>query len=250
MFFVRIFSGRMNSTAGPVRPGIEENQIMPVIAIVGAGPGLGQSIARRFGREGFAVALISRTQSRLDAMAAELAGGGIEAAGFAGDVLDPPSLTAALAAAAGRFGQIDVLEYSPAPHEAPPDLATADVLQVSPQNVQPQVEYYVYGGITAARAVLGGMLERGSGTLLFTTGASSVLTFPPMGNVGIAGAGLRNYVLALNAALAGRGVYAAHVPLATFIGSGGPETHPDTIAELYWDLHVSRDQPERLYSTL
>ena len=38
---------------------------MPVIAIVGVGPGLGLSIARRFGREGYAVALISRTQSRL-----------------------------------------------------------------------------------------------------------------------------------------------------------------------------------------
>jgi NAD(P)-dependent dehydrogenase (short-subunit alcohol dehydrogenase family) len=111
---------------------------MPLIAIVGAGPGLGLSIARRFGREGFAVALISRTQSRLDEMAAGLAG-----------------------------------------H-----------------------------------------------------------------------AGLRNYVMALNAALAGRGVYAAHVPLATFIGSGRQETYPDTIAGLYWDLHVSRDQAERLYSTL
>lgn len=223
---------------------------MPAIAIVGAGPGLGQAIARRFGREGFAVALISRTQSRLDDMAAELASRGIEAAGFAGDVLDRPSLTAALAAAADRFGQIDVLEYSPAPHDSPPGLATVNVLQVTAENVQPQVEYYVYGAITAARAVLGGMLKRGSGTLLFTTGASSVLAFPPMGNVGIAGGGLRNYVLALNAALAGRGVYAAHVPLATLIGSGGPETQPDTIAGLYWDLHVSRDQPERLYSTL
>jgi NADP-dependent 3-hydroxy acid dehydrogenase YdfG len=177
---------------------------MPVIAIAGAGPGLGQSIARRFGREGFAVALISRIQSRLDDMTAELAGRGIEAAGFAGDVLDRPSLTAALAAAADRFGQIDVLEYSPAPHSPAPSLATVDVLQVTAENVQPQVEYYVYGAITAARAVLGGMLERRSGTLLFTTGASSVLAFPPMGNVGIAGAGLRNYVLALNAALADR----------------------------------------------
>jgi hypothetical protein len=50
------------------------------------------------------------------------------------------------------------------------------------------------------------------------------------------------------AALAGCGVYVAHVPLATLIGSGGPETHPDTIAGLYWDLQVSRDPTERLYS--
>jgi NAD(P)-dependent dehydrogenase (short-subunit alcohol dehydrogenase family) len=223
---------------------------MPVIAIVGAGPGLGLSIARRFGREGFAVALISRSPANLDRLTAELIACGIEAAGFAGDVLDRPSLTAALAAAADRFGPVDVLEYSPAPHGAPPGLSMTDVLHVSAENVQPQVEFYVYGAITAVQAVLGGMLERGRGTLLFTTGASSAVTMPLMGNVGIAGAGLRNYALALNAALAGRGVYAAHLPLAVYIGSGGPETQPDTIAELYWDLYLSRDQPERLYSAM
>jgi NADP-dependent 3-hydroxy acid dehydrogenase YdfG len=220
-----------------------------VIAVVGAGPGLGLAIARRFGREGFQVALISRTQSKLDALAAELAAEGIEGAGFAGDVLDRPSLREALDAAAKRFGQIDVLEYSPAPSGAP-DLAPADVTQVSVENVQRQVEYYVYGGVTAAQAVLPGMLERGRGTLLFTTGASSLLVFPQMGNIGIGSAGLRNYVLALNAALADAGVYAAHVPLATWIGSGGPETQPDTIAEIYWELYTTRDQAERLYSTL
>ena len=125
-----------------------------------------------------------------------------------------------------------------------------DVLHVSAENVQPQVEFYVYGAITAVQAVMDGMLARGRGTLLFTTGASSAVTMPPMGNVGIAGAGLRNYALALNAALADRGVYAAHVPLAVYLGSGGPETQPDTIAELYWDLYQTRDQPERLYSAL
>jgi PPOX class probable F420-dependent enzyme len=50
-----------------------ERLTMPVIAVVGAGPGLGLAIARRFGREGFRVALISRAQSKLDALAAELA---------------------------------------------------------------------------------------------------------------------------------------------------------------------------------
>jgi NADP-dependent 3-hydroxy acid dehydrogenase YdfG len=223
---------------------------MPAIAIVGAGPGLGQAIARRFGREGFKVALIARTKSKLDALAAELAADGIEAAGFVGDVLDRPSLRAALAAAGERFGGIDVLEYSPAPGGEPQDLERADVTQVTVENIQPQVEYYAYGGVTAAQAVLPGMLERGSGTLLFTTGASSLLVFPVMGNIGIGAAALRNYALALNAALADKGVYAAHVPLATWIGSGGPETQPDTIAEIYWELHTSRDQAERLYNTL
>jgi NAD(P)-dependent dehydrogenase (short-subunit alcohol dehydrogenase family) len=223
---------------------------MPVLAIVGAGPGLGLAIARRFGREGFQVALISRTQSKLDALTAELAADGIEAAGFPGDVLDRPSLRMALGAAAERFGPVDVLEFSPAPSGGAPDLAPADVTQVTEENIQRQVEYYVYGGVAAAQAVLPGMLERGRGTLLFTTGASSLLVFPQMGNIGVGSAGLRNYVLALNAALADKGVYAAHVPLATWIGSGGPETQPDTIAEIYWELYNSRDQAERLYNTL
>ncbi len=43
------------------------------IAIIGAGPGLGRATARRFGREGFAVALLSRTQENVDQLAAELA---------------------------------------------------------------------------------------------------------------------------------------------------------------------------------
>jgi|SRR5579875_108356 NADP-dependent 3-hydroxy acid dehydrogenase YdfG len=223
---------------------------MPTIAIVGAGPGLGLAIARRFGREGFRVALVSRGRDRLDDLAARLAEDGIEAAGFTGDVLDRASLRAALATAGERLGGIDVLEYSPAPGGAATGLARVDVTQVTVENIQPQVEYYVYGGITAAQAVLPRMLERGSGTLLFTTGASSLLPFPQMGNIGIGAAGLRNYVLALNAALADKGVYAAHVPLATWIGSGGPETQPGTIAELYWELYTSRDQAERLYSTL
>jgi NAD(P)-dependent dehydrogenase (short-subunit alcohol dehydrogenase family) len=43
---------------------------MPVIAIVGAGPGLGLAIAHRFGAEGYQVALIARNQQKVDGLAA------------------------------------------------------------------------------------------------------------------------------------------------------------------------------------
>ena len=42
------------------------------LVIVGAGPNLGLAVARRFGREGFSVGLISRTESRLVELAAQL----------------------------------------------------------------------------------------------------------------------------------------------------------------------------------
>lgn len=55
------------------------------LAIIGAGPGLGLAAARRFGAEGFNVALISRTQEHVDALATELADAGITARGYAAD---------------------------------------------------------------------------------------------------------------------------------------------------------------------
>jgi NAD(P)-dependent dehydrogenase (short-subunit alcohol dehydrogenase family) len=67
------------------------------IIIVGAGPNLGTAVARRFGREGFAVGLVSRTQSKLDDPAAQLATDGITAKGAAADIRDPESLSIAYA---------------------------------------------------------------------------------------------------------------------------------------------------------
>ena len=85
------------------------------IVIIGAGPNLGMAVARRFGREGLAVGLVSRTQAKLDGLAAALEGEGITAAGAAADIRDPDALAAAIASLAGRLGDVEVLEYSPLP---------------------------------------------------------------------------------------------------------------------------------------
>lgn len=88
---------------------------MTTLALIGAGPGLGQATARRFGREGFSLALISRTQANVDALDAELASEGITARGYAANARDPRALHAALDAAAADLGPIEVLQYSPVP---------------------------------------------------------------------------------------------------------------------------------------
>ena len=88
---------------------------MPVIAIVGAGPGLGAAVARKFGREGFSIALISRNQSKLDDMAAQLEAAGVTARGYAADVRVPAELDDALARAAAELGPVTTLQYSPLP---------------------------------------------------------------------------------------------------------------------------------------
>ncbi|WP_327238370.1 SDR family NAD(P)-dependent oxidoreductase [Streptomyces sp. NBC_01317] len=225
---------------------------MSTIAIVGAGPGMGLAIARTFGRRGFDVALIARDKGRLDALAEQLGGEGITAEGFAADVLDRPSLAAALGAAKARFGSVDVLEYSPAPHSPVPGFTQAAPSEVTVENLQPQIEYYLYGAVEAIRAVLPAMREAGAGTLLFSSGGGSVDPIPMLGNVNAAAAALRNWALNLNKELTGSGVHAAHVAIGVWIGEGGPEGFPtataEQIAPLYWDLHEARDRAEAVFT--
>ena len=225
---------------------------MSTIAIVGAGPQLGLAIARRFAMGGFDVALIARTRATLDAMAAELTATGVRAAGFCADLNDRSRLRGALLAAERQLGPIDVLEFSPAP--SPDDLRArpfAEAAGVTVESVVPEFETWVLGAITAVGQVLPGMLARGRGTVLATTGAGSgPMIVPIVANVQVATAGLRNWILNLNASLAGRGVYAAHVAIAAVINDGRPEMSPAAIADAYFRMHIERDVPELVYPAI
>ena len=221
---------------------------MSTVAVVGAGPGMGLAIARTFGSHGFDVALLSRSQDNLDTHAATLTTEGINAKGFAADVLDTGSLTGALEAAAEHFGGIDVLEYSPGGPD--PKFVTPSRLTVA--DVDLQMRYLLYGAIAATGVVLPAMRRAGTGTLLFTTGAGSVDPTPMLGDINTAGAALRSWVLNLHKELEPEGIQAAHVAIGAWIGDRAPEGTPsasaDQISPLYWDLHIERDQAERIFT--
>ncbi|MEV6110785.1 SDR family NAD(P)-dependent oxidoreductase [Streptomyces sp. NPDC051940] len=218
---------------------------MPTIAIVGAGPGLGLSIAKVFGGHGFDVALVSRSKDKLDALVAELAEAGITAEGFPADVADPARLTDALQAAIARFGRIDVLEFSP--HAGLSMTAPKDV---TVDSLRPQVDALLFGAVAAVQAVLPGMLEARSGTLLFTTGGGAVNPYPMLADLNIAQAGQRNWALNLHNTLAEEGIHVTNVAINLMIGTqapaGVPHRAPDEIALDYWTLHTDRDRAEHL----
>jgi NADP-dependent 3-hydroxy acid dehydrogenase YdfG len=226
---------------------------MPAIALVAAGSRLGLSLGKTFGGHGFDVALIARSTERLGELTGKLAAEGVKAAGFPADVTDRAALAAALDSAAERLGGISVLAYSAPAAGSSESVRRTGPLDVTVDNVQPQIESICYGAVTATRAVLPAMLAAGTGTLLYTTGASSVIPVPVFASAGMAGAALRKWALTLNSALADKGVYAGHIAIATWIAGtpgGAPEgatpKEPDDIARLYWDLHTARDQAEYL----
>jgi NADP-dependent 3-hydroxy acid dehydrogenase YdfG len=216
----------------------------PVIAIMGAGPGMGLAIAKSFGAHGFKAALLSRSPEKLAPLATELARQGVEAAAFCANVLDYASVASGLEAVKQHFGRIDVLEYSPSDASLP----LASVTQLTHENAQIQIDFYAHGAIEAVNRVLPEMLERGSGTILFTTGASSIHPehqHKMFGNVGPAAAWLRNWAHGLHAALGEKGVQVGHVAIGAWIGQ--PGAMPEAIAPLYWELHSHRDEVEKVF---
>jgi NADP-dependent 3-hydroxy acid dehydrogenase YdfG len=223
---------------------------MSTIAIVGAGPGLGLAIAHTFGSNGYHVALISRNRDNLDRLVNQLAAQGITAAAFPADVRDRPALTKALNDATAQFGPIDVLEFSPVAKDGTTTLVRP--VDMTPEDVQPQIEAQLYGAITATQAVLPAMREAGSGTLLFTTGAGSVNPVPEVGNINAAAAALRNWATNLHNDLAGTGVYATHVGINVSIDvsviPGFPTAPAADIAAAYWELHNKREPGEFIFS--
>ncbi|MFF8315739.1 SDR family NAD(P)-dependent oxidoreductase [Streptomyces bobili] len=210
---------------------------MTTFALIGAGPGLGLATARRFGAAGHTVALLARDPQRLDDLTAELAGDGVEARGFAADVLDIESLTAALYAAGTSLGPIEILQCSPVPRA---DFMKS-VLDTGADDLDAPLAFSVKGPVTAVNAVLPGMRELGRGTLLFVNGSSAVRPNPNVAGTSIAFAAESAYARMLHDALAPENIHAAQLIIPGAIRPDAEHSSPDVLAERLYDIHTERD---------
>jgi short-subunit dehydrogenase len=199
--------------------------------IVGMGPGVSAAVARRFGREGFAIAAIARREDALNEQVASLAAAGVKAQGYTADASDPASLAAAIGQATKDHGAPGVLVYNAAGvrYQAL-DALTADELIAD-------LKVSISGALAAAQAVLPSMKSAGSGTLLFTGGGFAFEPMPAMASLGVGKAGLRNLAFSLFAELKESGIHAATVTIAGLVKPGTP-FDADEIAESYWALHA------------
>ncbi|ALO94974.1 Dehydrogenase [Streptomyces hygroscopicus subsp. limoneus] len=209
---------------------------MSSVAIVGAGPGLGTAVARRFGREGFAVGLVARDRGRLDAIAGALAAEGVTARGFAADVRRPERLAAALGELADALGTVEVLQYSPVPHRD----FMRPVLETRHRDLVGPIEFSVYGPVAAVQQVLPGMRGLGRGTILFVNGGSAAVPHPERAGTSIAFAAESAYGHLLHDRLASEGIHVAQLIIPGTITAGHERKDPDVLAERLWTLHRER----------
>jgi len=212
---------------------------MPRTAVVaGVGPGLGESIARRFHDEGCRVALLSRSTEHTESVAADL---GERALAVAADVTDPDAVDAAFETVRDAFGSIDTLVFNASGG------AWKGVRDISLGEFEHALDVSATGALCCVQAAIDDMLDGDGGTVIFT-GATSAIR----GRGGAAGfsAGkfaARGLAESMARELGPEGIHVAHTvidgQIAPPSGADDPDSvlDPDAIADAYWDL-VTQDR--------
>src|SRR3954451_2294168 len=225
-------AARRQSHPPPSPPSRHQGVTRMSVVIVGAGPNLEAAIARRFRGEGLSVGLIARNRNKLDALARDLKQESIAADLAPADIRDATAVTAAIAALADRLGPVEVLEYSPVPAGD----FMKPILETTVDDVRATVEFSVLGAVAAATAVIPAMVDRGTGTILFTTGGAAINPNPLRAGVGVSFAGEVAYARMLHDEVKDRGVHVAHTAIAGRIAPGG-DHEPDDVAEALFSQH-------------
>lgn len=204
------------------------------IMIIGAGPGIGQSVAERFGGAGWRVVLTGRTADRLEAQAAGLRERGIDAIAIPADATDPAALAAAMAEADRRAGGLGVVHYNAAV------VRQQDLFSMTDAEVTGDLAINVAGALHTIRAAVDRFGERG-GAILFTGGGLGIAPDAGWASLGIGKAALRNLARGLAPSLAPRGIRVATVTVATLVAPGSREARD--VAEAVWTVATAPEAP-------
>ena len=216
----------------------------PTAIILAAGPGMGQAIAERFAREGFAIALVGRTPAKLESLAEAVRAHGQAVSVHGLDLSEVATCERGLAELAHKLPAPGAVIYNGGIwREAPP-------LDIAPADFAADMTLSVTAAHATVRAFAPAMIERGSGTLLFTGGGLALA--PQYGTQVIslvAGkSALRGYALALHEAMKETGLMVGTVTITGTVAAG-TSFDPAKIAESYWALHSgSAAGPEIVFS--
>ena len=216
------------------------------VVVCGHGPGISDSLARRFGREGFAVALVARNAERLGKAVAELESAGVSAKAFPCNLGDADAVRTMIGDARAALGPIAVVHWN-AYQPGGGDLTTATTAEV-----RGAVDVAVTGMVAAVQESLADLkAEKGS---LLVTGGGLAFHDPAVNkmavewgamSLAIAKAAQHKATALLSLRLAAEDVYVGEVVVAAMVkgtafDQGNATLDPNDIADKFWELHSKR----------
>ncbi|MDZ5619476.1 SDR family oxidoreductase [Nocardioides bizhenqiangii] len=197
----------------------------PVYVVLGAGPGLGLAVARRFAQEGYVAVLATRTKADAEPLAAALQEEGHAAQGVGVDLTDAADVSAVVTAVGERNGRIDVLHFNPSAwrEKDPLHLTVPELL-----------EDVALGAGALLPAVQAARPYLASGARVLVTGSAAAdKPSPAAASLGVQKAAVRNLVSSLDATLAPDGIRAVAVQINGVLGRDGAFS-PPPIADAMW----------------
>jgi short-subunit dehydrogenase len=211
---------------------------MSLCTIVGAGPGLGASLLRRFAREDYRVAILGRRAEILDSVLQTEPARRGNCRSFVADAARLDSMVETFRAVTDWAGDTDVLVYNAAV------LQERLASKLTAQHMAADMAVNLGGALSAIGQVLPAMRRRGRGTILLTGGGLALDPIPAWATLGASKAALRNFSLALGQEVRADGVRIAMIQICGRIEPGG-FFDPDRIADAYWSLHHANPEAFR-----
>ena len=194
----------------------------PVCLVIGAGAGIGGTVARRFAREGYHACLCRRTdQEGLEKMVAEIEAEGGEASGFLLNAVDDGAIEERVAAIESDIGGIHVAVYNLGAQIG--DRALQDT---SYKAFEMGWRMGTFGLFRLASAVSPHMEARGNGALLVTSATAAMRGNAGQHSHAAAMGGRRMLCQTLNAELSAKGIHVAHIII------DGAVDAPDTLGKM------------------
>jgi NAD(P)-dependent dehydrogenase (short-subunit alcohol dehydrogenase family) len=201
------------------------------LLLIGAGPGVGAAVVRRFGREGFRGTLISRAQA-LEQLAPELRGEGLEIEAVAADIEDLDGYRETLERIFSAPGAPGVVVYN----AALPD--PGQILDATVERLRTAHDVDVIGAVVAAQVAAPALRAAGGGTLLATSGGFADNPVPALASLSMGKAAMRSAQTLIAAGVSDDGIHAATITIAGAV-KPGTDFDSDKIAELFWSAHTA-----------
>lgn len=210
----------------------QAKQSRGALFIIGAGPGIGQSVAERFGGEGCKIVVASRNPKKLDPLVAALVGKGIDAHGLVLDATDAAATRIVMRTADRMAGGLTAVLYNAA------TIRQQDLFSMTDAEVQEDVAVNITGGLHAIRAAEA-LFEARGGTILVTGGGLALHPHAAYASLGLGKAALRNLIQGLAVPLAARNIRIGLASIGTLVAPGSTEAVG--AADAIWSLANDAD---------
>jgi NADP-dependent 3-hydroxy acid dehydrogenase YdfG len=253
-----------------------------VIAVVGAGPGIGEAVARKFVSKGFIVALLARTEEKLQTMVQGIEAdfGKGSARYYLTDLRIEQNIISSFNSIRSELGPVQVLVYNAGARR----VNGRSILDTTTEEFENFTKINLFGAFWSSKCVLPDMLSAERGTIIFTGATGSLRGAAGLSSFSPGKFGLRSLAQIITREYQSKGIHAAHLIVdgpvdGKLIGGvtrrkwereGEKEKleevdayilQPTDLAKIYWFLHTQprsawtqeldvRAQKESMFSKL